>query len=184
MAMSQTSTVLRRLPLVLLATAVSVGYAQTRSPSQFAADTIRQTATGPGSPVEVKVVLRQGPELRELVSRHLDAALVRQAQAISGRDYRYQFADPELNRHLGTIVLRYSSAAVARQMAGVLAPRQGYFRNTKILIHFSAIPLGALLLIVYSENSGDDCIVQALDKLPATFQKAAGPGAPAWSESE
>jgi hypothetical protein len=132
----------------------------------------------------MKILPRTPDDLRRVVSRSLDSRLLVQAQSITGRDFQYQFASSSRTTRLGVIVLRYPSAALAKKMVAVLAGRQNHFRNSIILIRFSAIPLGKLLVVTYSENSGDDRIVEALNNLPFSFEKASGVAVGPWGESE
>lgn len=157
--------------------------AETRSPSLFAAATVRDALKEQGVAPEMRMISRTSGDLRRVVSRNLDPRLLIQAQSISGRDFEYQFAGPSRTAHLGVIVLQYPAVAVAKRMAAVLAPRQNHFRGSKILIRFSAILLGSLLVVTYSENSGDDRIVEALNHLAISFEKASGGEAGPWGES-
>jgi hypothetical protein len=158
--------------------------AETRSPSLFAATTVRDALKEQGVAPEMRVVSRTSSDLRRVVSRNLDPQLLTQAQSISGRDFEYQFADPSRMAHLGVIVLKYPAVADAKRMVAVLAPQQNHFRSSKILIRFSTIVLGSLLVVTYSENSGDDRIVEALKNLAASFEKASGGATAPWGESE
>jgi len=173
-----------RALLAFFGAAALVFSAQTQSPSLFAANVVRVALKEQGVAPQMKIIPRTSGEMRRVVSRNLDPRLLTQTQSISGRDFQYQFAEPSRTAHLGVIVLRYPADAVAKRMAADLAPRQNYFRNSKILIRFSAIPLGSLLVVTYSENSGDDRIVEALMNLPITFEKAAPTGGVPWGESE
>ena len=158
--------------------------AETRSPSLFAAATVRDALKEQGVAPEMRVVSRTSDDLRRVVSRNLDLRLLTQAQSISGRDFEFQFADPNRTAHLGVIVLKYPAVAEAQRMVAVLAPRQNYFRRSKILIRFSTIVLGSLLVVTYSENSGDDRIVKALKNLAMSFEGASSVEAAPWGESE
>lgn len=170
--------------LVLLAAAAFVFSAETQSPSLFAADTVREVLKEQGVAPEMKIIPRTSSDLRQVASRNLDPRLLTQAQSISGRDFQYVFPASIRTAHLGVIVLRYPSVDVVKQMIALLLPRQNYFRNSKILVRFSAVSVGNLLVVTYSENSGDDRIVKALNNLPASFQEASGTGAVSWGEPE
>lgn len=170
--------------LVLLAAAAVVFSAETQSPSLFAANEVREALKEQGVAPEMKIIPRTASDLRQVVSRNLDARLLTQVQSISGRDFQYVFSGSSRTAQLGVIVLQYPSVDVAKQMVALLLPRQNYFRHSKILIRFSAISLGSSLLLTYSENSGDDRIVEALNNLPASFQQASRTGAVSWRETE
>lgn len=167
--------------LLVFAGAVSFVFsAQTQSPTLFAANVVREALKQEGVAPEMRTTPRTSPEIRRVVSRNLDPRLLSQVRNVSGSDFRYASAPPSPTTQLGVIVLRYPNIAVARRMAGILALRQNHFRNSKILIRFSAIQLGKLLVVTYSENSGDDRIVEALKSLPTSFEKASQGGAVFW----
>ncbi len=170
--------------LVLFGAVTFVCSAETRAPSDFAAETVREALKEHNVAPKMERVPRTSDDLRRLVSRNLDPLLLTKTERVSGCDFQYQFADASRRTHLGVIVLNYHSVAVAKRMYSALAPRRNYFRNSKILIRFSAIPLGSLLVVTYSENSGDERIVEALKNLPASFEKASTAGVGTWSESE
>ena len=148
--------------------------AATQSPSLFVAATVRQALQPQRVAPELTVVPRTARELRWVVSRRLDPRLLAQAQGVTGRDFIYQFAASNRMAQIGTIVLRYPAAAVAKRMAALLEPLRNRFHNSKILIRFSAVPLGNLLVVTYSESSGNAGIAGAIEHLPASFQSASG----------
>jgi hypothetical protein len=82
------------------------------------------------------------------------------------------------------IILGYPTARVASQMVSILALRQNYFRNSEILIRYSVAPLGNLVVVSYSENSGDQQIVKAIDSLPASFEKASSVNGHVWKDPD
>jgi hypothetical protein len=130
------------------------------------------------------IVPRTPKEMRELVSSRLDPRLLHRLQRISGSDFQYRSSVRELMTHFGTIVLRYPAPADARRMASLPSLRRGYFRNSIILIRYTVVPLGSLLLVAYSENSGDLRIVEALRTLPARFERASSKTPTQWDEPE
>ena len=170
--------------LALLGSAALLFAAEAQSPSRFAANTVREALREQGAAPAVKTVPRTTADLRRVVSSSLNSRLLTEMQTISGSDFQYQFAESDQTAQLGVIVLQYSAPAVAKRMAAILTPNGNYFRNSKILIRFSAIPLDRLLVLVYSENSGDSRIVEAIDNLPRSFEKASGAGSARWSEPE
>ena len=177
-------TSLARALLVLFAGAAIGFSAQTQSPSFFATKAVREALKERGVEPEMKVIPRASRELRRVISRNLDPRLLTQTQSVCGRDFQYHFAESSRTAYLGVIVLRYRAVAMAQRMAAVLVLRQKYFKNSKILTRFAAISLGNLLVVTYSENGGDDRIVEALNNLPTRFEKASMTKGMLWDESE
>lgn len=164
--------------------AAAVWAAETRSPSRFAAETVAAALADAESQPEFQTIPRTAKELRDVVARRLDSRLLKRLTSISGTDFRYPVYEAGRTAHMGTIVLHYQSDAVAERMVARLAGRQDYFRNSKILIRFSSVRLGQMVVIFYSENSGDKRIVEALKSLPSRFEEANRVGAPSWQEPE
>ena|SRR5579872_5046331 len=159
--------------LLFIACLVNCIFVEVRSPSAFVADTIRKALKEKdGATPKVSAIPRSENAVRDVVSRNLDALLLNTAQGVSGSDYRYQFSETGRSEQIGVIVLQYGNEPEAMRMNSILAPRKKYFRNTKILTRFSAVALGALLVVTYSENSGDDRMVAAIDKLGSEFARA------------
>lgn len=170
--------------LLLFGAVQSVFSQQSESPSLFAATTVREALKEQGVAPEMKAIPRSSSELRKIVSHHLDPRLLNKNRSISGCDFLYQFSDPNRKVQLGVIVLGYPTARVTKQMVAILTSHQNYFRNSKILIRYSVAPLGTLVVVSYSENSGDKRIVETIDSLPASFEKASSVKGPAWKDSE
>ena len=170
--------------LLLLVAQDVVFSSETRSPSLFAAETVCQALKEQGVAPDMKIISRTSADLREVVSRRLDPQLLAQTEGVAGRDFQYVFLNSSRTAQLGVIVLRYPSVPVAKRMIKLLTPLNNYFKNSKILIRFSAVPLDSLLVITYSENSGDDRIVKAINALPKHFQNASQGGTVYWSEPE
>ena len=169
--------------LILFGAPVAGFAAQSQSPSLFAANTVGEALRENGVAPRMSIIRRAPRELRRVVSRNLDPQLLTKAQGISGSDFRYEFPGSGRTAHLGVIVLTYPDAVLAKRMAAVLAPREQYFGGSKILIYFSAISLSNLLVVVYSESSGDDRIVKAISNLPTIFEKVSATEGVAWNES-
>jgi hypothetical protein len=157
--------------------------ADSQSPSQFAGEAVRQALAEGGDLPQLSSVLRTDTDLRDIVSHRLKPTLLVQVESVTGRDFHYTFRNSATSVQVGVIVLRYPSATVSKRMEERLRPLDHYFQNSKVLIRFSAAQLGTLLVIAYSENSGDDRIVKAIDRLPTDFQKASQNRASYWSES-
>lgn len=158
--------------------------AQTRSPSLFAAELVREALAVAGVTPEMRIVPRTAKEMHQLVSSRLDPRLLLRLQRVSGSDFRYRLPGRDLTTHFGTIVLRYPAPEVARRMASLPSLRRSYFRNSTILIRYAVVPLGNLLVVAYSENSGDRRIVAALNSLPARFEKAVSQSPIHWDEPD
>jgi hypothetical protein len=169
--------------VVLLGAGVAGLSAQSQSPSLFAANTIREALKEQGSLPKMTTTVRTSGEMRELILRHLDGRLLSRVRSISGRDFDYEFSDPGQTVRIGVVVLEYPTATVAKQMADVLAPQKNYFHYSMIFTRFSAVPLGRVLVITYSESSGHDQIAKVLDNLAFDFARASGNGA-TWGEPE
>jgi hypothetical protein len=178
------SAVLFGVWLFLLGAVAAVSAAETRSPSRFAAETVGAALAEASIVPEIQTIPRTSKELRDVVSRCLDSRLLKRLTSISGTDFRYPVYEAGRTAHMGTIVLQYQSDTVAERMAASLAGRQDYFRHSKILIRFSAVRLGRLIVIFYSENSGDKRIVESLKSLPARFEEVTRAEAPSWQEPE
>lgn len=168
--------------LSLAAVALPAFPAGKPAPSQLVAGAMRDALTADGVAPDMSVVERPAAELRRVVSRNLGPGLLSGALEVVGRDFQFRSSARDRQTHIGVIALRYSSPAVARRQASRLAPRQDYFRNTKILTRFAAITLDRLLVVVYSENSGDSRVVKALGELPSRFREASENGVGEWRE--
>ena len=163
--------------LFVFVSAVSFVFsAQTQSPELFAAKVVGDALKQDGVVAEMKTIPRTPQEIRRVVSRNLDPRLLSQVRSISGIDFEYVFPGSNPTTQLGVIKLTYRNISMATRMAKILESRQNHFRNSKILIHFSSVRLGKLLVVAYSENSGDDRVVGALNSLPASFEKASESG--------
>ena len=161
---------------------VASSVAESQSPSLFAANAVRGALEENGILPEMTITSRSLREMRNVVSRHLDAQLLDKSQSILGRDFRYHSSDLSRTEQLGVIVFEYSSSRVARQMATALTKQKNLFRNSKVLIRFSTVLLNNLLVVIYSENSGDARIVKALNNLNSDFARASGSGSVQWIE--
>jgi hypothetical protein len=157
---------------------------ESQSPSLFAASAVREALKEHGIAPEMRSFPRTSSELRSVVSRNLDPRLLNETQSIFGRDFQYMFPNANLTVQLGVIELKYPDVAVTKRMAALSVLRQNYFRSSKILIRFVSIPLDNLLIIIYSENSGDDRIVGAIDNLPTRFEKASTNRSVTWGEPD
>jgi hypothetical protein len=170
--------------IFLLGAVAPVSAAEPRSPSRFAAETVAAALANAGVAPDIQTIPRAPSELREVVSRRLDARLLKGLTSIAGTDFRYPVYESDRTAHLGTIVLHYQSDAIAERMGAYLSSRPNYFRNSKILIRFSAVRLGCLMVIAYSENSGDKRIVESLKDLPTRFDEINRAEAPSWQEPQ
>lgn len=170
--------------LFLLGPVATASVAESWSPSRFAAEAVGAALADNGDVPEIQAIPRTSGELREVVSRRLDPRLLNRLTSISGTDFHSPVYESGRTAHMGTIVLRYQSDAVAERMAALLVGRQDYFRNSKILIRFSAVRLGDLLVIAYSENGRDKRIVESLKSLPARFEEVDRAEAHFWQEPE
>lgn len=161
---------------------VTAAGVQPRSASLFAAKVVRSALKVNGTEPEMSVHHREALELRRIVSRSLDTRLLNGIRNISGIDVNYRWHGSDITASLGTIVLLYSDAATSGKMAALLEKRGNYFRHSKILVRFSAVPLGSHLALIYSETSGDPRIVKVLGELPAEFARSSASGATQWGE--
>jgi hypothetical protein len=176
---------LRFFAVLLLLGSVSHMYSQqNESPSLFAANAVRESLTEKGTAPEMTAIPRTAAELRTIVSRHLDPRLLNESPTIFGRDFQYRFADAHRTAQLGVIILGYPTARVASQMVSTLASHQNFFRNSEILIRYSVAPLNNLVVVSYSENSGDKRMVRAIDGLPASFEKASSVNGHVWKDPD
>lgn len=168
--------------LFLLWVIATASAAEPRSPSRFAAETVAAALANAGVAPDIQTIPRTSSELREIVSRRLDTRLLKRLTSISGTDFRFPVYESGRTAHMGTIVLCYQSDTVAERMGAFLSGRPNYFRNSKILIRLSVVRLGRLIVIAYSENSGDKRIVESLKNLPARFEELNRTDAPSWQE--
>jgi hypothetical protein len=161
--------------------AVTAASQQSNSPAIFAANVVREALKENAVQPEMRAVSQTSKDLRRVVSKHLDSRILPSAVTLCGQSFR--FDQGSRSEQLSVIVLRYSSPRTTEKMAKLVKPLKNYFKNSIILIRFSVAPIGTLLVVTYSENSGDDRIVKAIDDMPARFAAAARDSGRSWSES-
>ncbi len=173
------------LGLALLLASIAPALAQSvQSPSLFAASEIREALTENGIAPEMSVDPRDASELRKLVARQVSSQLLAARPAVSGWDFRYRSLHQEGTVQFGTIVLRYPNSGDASKILTLLNPEPKYFAHSEILVHYSAAKLDNMILIAYSENSGDKRIVEVVDQLPDRFARAATDNHWVWKEQD
>jgi hypothetical protein len=165
--------------LILLGAADLSLTAQTKSPSLFAANEIREALKKDGVLPKMTTSVRTSGEMRSLIARCLDRRILIHIKSISGRYVDIQTFDSSRALPAGVVVLEYETPAEARKMAALIGPR-GTFRVAVETI-YSAVPLGSLLVITYVEGVYDP-VLKALDNLASDFAKASESGTVSWAE--
>jgi len=171
------------LSIFLIIAATSVMSGQTRSPSLFAATAVAAALAEGGVAPDITSTHMNLEAARLIVAHRIDPRLLRENADIFSRNFEYHFESLAQAVQIGVIVLQYPTLAIAKQMVAVSAQRNGFFRNSIILVRFSSVQLNSLLVIVYSENSGDKRVVEAIRDLPTKFAQASSVKTILWSET-
>ena len=104
--------------------------------------------------------------LRAIVKDNLGSNLLTRVMTITGVDYRFTLSGQQTESQIGMLILSYPDATTSGGMAKFLAGRGGYFKGTKILTRFSCATVGNQLVVVFTENSGNEVVVNFIDELP------------------
>jgi hypothetical protein len=108
-------------------------------------------------------------DVRRIVTLNLDTGLSGSLVSSAGTEFRFNEPQQRLDSQVSVLVLIYPNHAVALRMNRSLAKRGGYFTGTKILTRFSSVPVRNQLVIVFTENAGNDAVVKFIDAVPRLF---------------
>ena len=104
--------------------------------------------------------------LRAIVKDNLDSNLLIRAIKTTGADFRFTLSGQQTESQIGILILSYPDEKTSGGMTEILAGRGGYFKGTKILTHFSYASVGNQLVVVFTENSGNEVVVKFIDEFP------------------
>ena len=109
-------------------------------------------------------------DIRAIARKNLSSALLEKVLKITGTDFQFVLSGQQIKQNgepiksqIGILVFRYKDKKAAHSMQAKLAARRGYFKNTKMLIRFSSMPIGSRFMVIFTENPGDDAIVELMD---------------------
>src|SRR5262245_23414762 len=104
------------LSIVMIGWSAHLGAAATRSPSEFVGEAFHEGLAVNGAPPEISPSAKTAEDVREIVSNHLSAQLLRGLDTVSGTDFRMKAAADSLTLHAGVLILGYADDATAKQM--------------------------------------------------------------------
>ncbi len=176
--------------VLLLGVAVMGLFAQTQSPSLFAANVVREALKEKGVLPKMTAIPRTSNEMRVLVIQALDRRLLNHLESLSGCDFEYQRSDSGQMRSINVIVFEYSTTTMAKQMAAILGPHSEFHGMFHLAapVYYSAARLGRLLVVTSVESTGSLCgndrITMAVMNLSSDFAKASESGTIRWGEPD
>ena len=104
--------------------------------------------------------------LRAIVKDNLDSHLLIKVIKATGADFRFTLSGQQTESQIGILILSYPDEKTSGVMTEILAGRGGYLKGTKILTHFSCASVDNQLVVVFTENSGNEVVVKFVDEFP------------------
>lgn len=108
-------------------------------------------------------------KVRLIVRDRLPSGLLDSLDETSGKDFRFVPNGAEGEAHVALLILTYTREQDAASASRKLAQAEGYFERTKILTRFSSARVSKQVLIVFTENAGNDAVVDLVLQAPVLF---------------
>lgn len=108
--------------------------------------------------------------VRAIVHDNLDPGLSAPVMEATGTDFRFTPSGPAIEAQAAVLILSYPDEKTVGSMIKKLAKMGGYFKRTKILTRFSCAQVDNRLLIAFTENAGDQDLVQFIDEFPELIE--------------
>jgi hypothetical protein len=105
-------------------------------------------------------------EVRATIRDNLDPRLLASATRTGGKSFRFAEVRQHVEEQVGVLSIDYPDSGTARRMSEVLVDRKGYFAGTPILTPFSSVPVRNQLVIAFTENAGDQAVVNFVRGVP------------------
>ncbi|MDR0563776.1 MAG: hypothetical protein LBG78_02410 [Azoarcus sp.] len=118
------------------------------------------------TPVDVKFV-------RQIASRRLGTNMTASATKITGANFKFVPLGYDSQRllHVGVWVFSYRNSKMALRNAKNVKRISGNMFKAKVLTVFSSTLIGNRLIIVFTENAGDEGVVSFVKSAPGFFGK-------------
>jgi hypothetical protein len=110
--------------------------------------------------------------VRAIVHDNLDSSLLNAVLTTTGTDFRFVPSGQHNEAQVAILILTYADEKAALHMTKKLGSRGGYFKLTKILTRFSCAPDGNQLVIIYTENAGNEDVVKFINEFPELLKTA------------
>jgi hypothetical protein len=150
--------------------------ASQKDPVVFFHQALTEVYTGTVTAPDVSVSRIAESEVFSILKRNVNSRLLRSIQNVSGSEMALLSPGDQTRRHAAILVVEYPDAVRAQQMKSLLAVKVGYFRKTKILTSYSSVVAGDLLIISYTESSGDARMAALIKDIPQKFTLATEAG--------
>jgi hypothetical protein len=122
---------------------------------------------GDESLLKREIVIRSddAKAVKDLVRYRLDPGLLKSG-TVSAFSFVFTKPGAQDERSVATWVITYWDKKTAQRMSELPVMKSDYFRRTKILTLFSSAVVDRHLVIVFTENSGDEDIVRLIKSIP------------------
>ncbi|GHT89730.1 hypothetical protein AGMMS49545_00810 [Betaproteobacteria bacterium] len=109
-------------------------------------------------------------QVKILIHNYLDPELLKPMKVTEGIGFHLTKPGEQREVHVTVLTISYQDKKIAQKMSERTATRSNYFRNTKILTIFSCMVVDNKLLIAFTEQVGDDELVQFVKSIPDLFK--------------
>lgn len=121
-------------------------------------------------PSSIQEISLEPSYVRTIVHDNLNESLLASVKNFSGTDIGFVLTGSQTEAQIALLILEYPDSETAARMSSQLSDRNGYFKNTKILTHFSYTTIGNQLAIVFTESAGNEAVIKIVDECPKTFK--------------
>lgn len=101
--------------------------------------------------------------VRRIAGNKLDDRLLETGPAIQGTEVRFILPDRQSEAQIAIVTLTYPDHETALQKSELLIGLERYFQKTMVLTRFAYAVPDETLVIIFTENAGDDRIVRFID---------------------
>lgn len=111
-------------------------------------------------------------DIRAILHDNLDSSLLTSIMETTGTDFRFVPSGQDIEAQVAILVLSYPDKKTVLSMIKKLVKMGGYFKRTKILTRFSCASVDNRLVIAFTENAGNEDVVEFIDEFPDLLKAA------------
>ena len=157
------------LCLVLLASFILPVHAKDIGFQLNAAEQVQQKLNHYAPDKEIRKITITSREALQIARKQLGLTFKKSTPLAQGDQFFVQFPDQSHETQIATLVFSYDSRRSAEAQTSSLKSRRGYFRNTKILTRFAYGVVDNQVVVIFTENAGDEKLIKIIEDLASSL---------------